>query len=368
MDIGARLGLSVALLLGCVGGDGPEPDAGRADAGSDGAECSPADFRGCIYAPREYSVSQVDGYTVRAPSYDREFPIRVRHPIEVETPLPVVLVSHGGTFNDDGHEELEAWGEVLAAAGYAAIHLAHVYPEVALIERICEEQSVPADECVPDGSYNPATVLRSVDAIATLDDLEEISAWLEAMTGARLDPSRVATLGWSGGSQTGLALLGSRRDLSPSVRFQLADARVAGAVALSPQGPGFSGYFEDETGTSMDDVRRPVLIATGANDIKEERMELLPAIRRRTYENLPGGNGDQRLLFSELPPDVGNHVTYSRPRTNSSDERLVRLSEALASTTRAFLDALLRDDAAAEGYLDSDAPRTLAGDASWEAR
>ena len=96
-------------------------------------------------------MSQVDGYTVRAPSYDREFLIRVRHPIEVETPLPVVLVSHGGTFNDDGHEELEAWGEVLAAAGYASIHLAHVYPEVALIERICEEQSVPADECVPDG-------------------------------------------------------------------------------------------------------------------------------------------------------------------------------------------------------------------------
>ena len=46
----------------------------------------------------------------------------------------------------------------------------------------------------------------------------------------------------------------------------------------------------------------------------------------------------------------------------------VRLSSAIASTARAFLDAALNDDAAARAWLASDNAATLAGDVDWVRR
>ncbi|MFK7984778.1 MAG: alpha/beta hydrolase family protein [Sandaracinaceae bacterium] len=369
--------LAIVLMTAGCGTEAPV-DGGAADGGrvgdggpSDpGAACREDALGACEYRPRQHTTDQVDGVMVDNPAYGRRFPITVRFPTDAEGPIPVIVASHGGTFNDMGHELLGTWGDTLASAGFGVIHIAHVEFGTPDATRLCEDLGIPEAECVADGSYNPGVVFKPSDGVAVLDALEDIAAMLEDARGVRLDPSRVATLGWSGGTQVGLTLLGAERDVSPSVRHTAADDRIAGAMALSPHGPGFSGYFASGSETSMDAVTRPILIATGDHDFKEGNPELLPSIRRQTFDNLPGGAGTQRLLYSRLPVGVGGHGTYNLGDLESDEPRLQRLSLALTSVARAFFDATLRDEAAARAYLDSDAPRVLAGadDTEWSAR
>lgn len=343
-------------------------DAAVTDAGGE-ATCSDERWEACVYQPADHPVDSVEGYTVEQARFRRRFPILVRYPTGVTEPLPIVLASHGGSYNEGGHRLLGPWGQTLSRAGFAVIHMAHLQPDAEGDRILCQELGVPRADC--DADLRSTVATKAIDAIAVMDDLEAISAWLEAMTGARLDPTRIATVGWSGGSQTGLTLGGAVRELtlSGSVLFERRDARILGALALSVQGPGFSGFFETPTETSMDGVTIPVLIGTGLNDDKpDDDPDLQPAIRRRTFENLPGADGAQRLLFSNLPVGVGGHSSYELRDRGSDDERVARLTEALMSAGRAFMDATLRGDEDATAWLESDAARVLAGDADWEAR
>ena len=100
---------------------------------------------------------------------------------------------------------------------------------------------------------------------------------------------------------------------------------------------------------------------TGDNDWKSGNPDLLGAIRRQAYDELPGTNGDQRLLYSLLPIGVGSHGTYNLGDRDSSDPALVQLSLALQSAARAFADEVALGSVEAKAYLDSDALSILAG-------
>lgn len=357
-----------AALVDAAPNDASRPDASEPEDGGSG-ECTDATWEACVYEPVMHPVDAIEGYTVELARFRRRFPILVRYPTDVVEPLPIVIASHGGSYDPNGHRDLAGWGQTLSRAGYAVIHMAHIEPDMQGDRVLCQELGVPMADCDTDLRSTVAT--KAIDAVALMNDLEAVGAWLESMTGARLDPTRIVTVGWSGGSQTGLTLGGAVRELtfSGSVRFSRPDERVLGAIALSPQGPGFSGYFETADETSMDAVTIPVLIGTGLHDDKPmDDPDLQPAIRRRTFENLPGGDGTQRLLFSNLPVGVGGHPSYNLEDRGSEDERLARLTDALMSAARAFADATLRDDPAAIAWLDSDAARILAGDADWVSR
>ena len=377
--------VSALLLLACGDDDGEVPadvggrdaqlEDGGSDAGDDAAtdalgdaapiECTAATWEGCVYQPEDHPIAEVEGYFVEQVTFRRRFPILVRYPTDVAGPLPVVLASHGGTFNDSGHTLLRPWGRTLAQAGYAVIHMAHLQPDDEGLMRFCMELGVPIGRCSFD-DFSPQVAAKAIDAVAVLDDADGVGAWFETETGMTLDLSRAATVGWSGGSQTGMTLLGAVRNLDDEGRltFTLPDARVVGALALSVQGPGFSGYFEGADGTSMDGVVSPLLIGTGDNDYKAAaNPDLTPAVRRTTYENLPGADGQQRLFYSQLPLDTGGHETYHLDDLDHEDEQVRRASFALQSVGRAFMDATLRGNTDATAYLDSTDAVTLAGPA-----
>lgn len=101
---------------------------------------------------------------------------------------------------------------------------------------------------------------------------------------------------------------------------------------------------------------------TGDNDVKPSKPDLTGADRRIAYERQPA-DGSRYLLYSKLPPGVGGHPTYDLEDLASADPRVVRLSRAIQSTARAFLDATLNGDAAAKAWLESDHAAVLAGDA-----
>ena len=363
-------------------------DAGREDAGHDATTddggaldasvdedatpvCSEVDWERCVYPIAESDDLEVEGFIVEDPPFRRRFPVLVRYPAEGEGPLPVVLASHGGTFNEMGHRLLGPWGRTLARAGYAVVHMAHRIPAEADLPRFCMALGVPMASCNFD-DFSPQVAAKAIDAVAVLDSAEALSAWFEDQTGRTLDLSRVGTVGWSGGSQTGMTLLGAVRylDDAQTVTFTMRDERVVGALALSVQGPGFSGYFDEGVdGTSMDAVTTPLLIGTGDNDYKAEaNPELTPAVRRQTYENLPGADGQQWLFYSQLPLEVGGHETHHLDDLRHPDERVVRASLALQSVGRAFMDAVLRELPEGAEYLASGDAVVLAGEAELLAR
>jgi hypothetical protein len=136
---------------------------------------------------------------------------------------------------------------------------------------------------------------------------------------------------------------------------------------MSPTGPGFGGFYENSAETSWDDMRGPFYMATGQNDVKPLKPTLNGPVRRRPFETQPA-DGQRRLLYSNLAVGVGGHGTYNLEDEGSPDGRLARLSRAIGSVARAFLDASLRGDAAADAWLASANARVLAGEADWVTR
>jgi len=328
--------------------------------------CSDEEYEECIYPSPDYSPIEYDGYVFSHDNIPRTMASVIRYPSDATGALPIVIVSHGGSLNDSGHTLMKEWGEQLAMHGYVVIHVAHsTFPEENLAQ-FCTVYEIPMEECsLP--TTNPSVVLKSLDAKVVMDTLPTLATWFADNTSITLDVDKVGSLGWSGGSQVPTTLSGAKRHVSPSVVVSIPDERLGAGVVLSPQGPGFSGYFDDETGTSMESVVRPLLIATGENDWKEGNPELLPAIRAQTYENLPSFDNHHRFLYSLLPIGTGGHGTYSLGDLESGDSTLVRYSLSLISAVRAHFDAHLQESESATQYLNSEKPLVLAGQdlATW---
>lgn len=357
----------VLAVSGCIG-CGPAPR--YYETAPSAVQCDSSTWQACEYASPEHSVVAVEGYVVELPSLGRKLPVLVRYPANQPGPLPVVIWSHGGELNDKGHHFGEEWGNALASHGYVTVHPAHVMPDAAQAKALCSQLGIPASECNTDTLQVP-TVLRTLDVARVVDDIAGIDAWLRTEAGVSLDVNAVAVAGWSAGSQAPMLVAGAKIHATPTVLFSLPVARVRAIVALSPQGPGFSGFYESDGDSSWANVTKPVLVVTGDNDKKPQNPELLGSIRRRAYDDLPGADGRQRLMYSLLPEGVGGHGTYNLEDAASADERLTRLSAAAVSAVRAFLDAELRPNPeTAVSYLDAAQPQVLAdaNTTEWEVR
>lgn len=333
--------------------------------------CVESDLDGCEYPERGLTVTVLEGFEITDATTGRVLPLLMRVPSGAG-PVPVVIWSHGGGFNDNGHHLGAEWGAVIASQGYAVVHLAHVTATAQTANEVCRLASVPSGECSghADEDSGLLAVFRTFDIIGVLDKLQGLSDRSVAGGGPAFDLSRVVVAGWSGGSRAPVVLMGASVIASVSApRFSKPDLRVKAAIGLSPTGPGFGGFFDDGGGaaTSWDVLRGPMLFATGSNDVKPDKPDLNGPVRRFPYTAQPG-DGTRWLLYSNLPVGVGAHGTFNLGDDGSSDERLARLSRALRSTVRAFLDAHLKEDAAAKAWLGTGNAKVLAGDVDWEHR
>lgn len=350
------------MVLGCGDVSDPTVDGDRLHP-----VCNDADGVGCEYPFEAYVAGHLDGESVTDVANGRTNPITIRYPIGATGPRPVILWSHGGGLGDGGDLLSREWGDGFAEAGWVVIHVAHTNVTGAQVRSMCRFAHVPDPECTA-GALQAEVLARPRDLIAILDDLPRLATVVHDRTGVDLAPERVIVAGWSAGSQGPLVLAGAMRAITPTLtHFQMPDPRPMAVIAISPQGPGFSGFFENGADTSWSQITRPVLVMTGDNDIKEVNPDLLGTIRRRAWDNLPGGNGDQHLLYSHIPAGIGEHGTYNLGDQGSDDPALVRLSAALLSTARAFVDAVDGSTTAAD-YLGTQLPRRLAGDAEWSTK
>ena len=354
----------------------PETDAeeGTEVAAADGqapGTCSESNLDACAYPESGLSVTTREGFSITDKQTGRVLPLLVRTPAG-DGPFPVVIWSHGGGFNDNGHHLGAEWGAVIAAQGYVVVHLAHVTSTKETGNAVCQLASVPSGECggSDDEDSGLLAVFRTFDMVGVLDGLQDLSDKNVEDGLAALDLSQVAIAGWSGGSRAPVVVLGATVNATVSApRFSKPDLRVKAAVALSPTGPGFGGFFNNGEGavTSWDTMRGPLLLATGDMDVKPDKPDLTGPVRRFPFTAQPA-DGKRWLLYSNLPVGVGGHGTFNLGDDSSSDERLARFSRALRSTVRAFLDAHLKNDALAVAWLATDNAKVLAGDADWEHR
>lgn len=134
--------------------------------------------------------------------------------------------------------------------------------------------------------------------------------FVASQIGVKLDQSRVAVAGWSGGAHTVMPLAGARVDLSPSVRgVSAADPRFTAYLAVSPQGIDRLGL----TSSSWNGITKPVLTQTGANDFAVNQT---PVSRREPYSFMPPGDkyeaffaSSQATHFAFGLEDSGNALT-----------------------------------------------------------
>ena len=355
-----------------TGGGGGDVDAGM-DAGTGGGGsnpdggCSEANLPACNYPVGTRTFTERQS-TVTDPATGRVLPVLARVPAG-NGPFPVVIYSHGGGFNDQGHLQGTEWAEPLAHHGFLTVNVGHVSVDADAGVALCTLAQVPMNECAPtadeDGNGMIALV-KSRDVVAVLDALPGLKQTLEMAGGPQVDLGHVAVMGWSAGSRAPLIMQGATFFPTASAPVYASPHTLpVAAVALSPTGPGYGGFYDEVSGSSWDQVRGPVFVATGDNDVKPTKPNLLGSIRRIAYERQPA-DGARWLLYSKLAQGVGGHPTYNLEDLTSTDPRLQRISYALRSAVLAYLDAQLKGDAAAAAYLASGDVLTLAGDADWQ--
>jgi hypothetical protein len=329
--------------------------------------CSANQVEACDYPSRGLAFTVRQGFTVTDPLTGRVLPLLARIP-DMAGPVPVVIWSHGGGFNETGHQQAVGWGETLAMHGYAVVHIAHVGLDATALTALCTMASVPSNECAPAADVDATglvALVKTQDTIAVLDQLATLSDTSVGLGGPAIDLGRVAVAGWSAGSRAPLVTHGAVFYPSPSAaKLSLSHALPKAAIALSPISPGYAGFFEEAGDDTWVHTRGPVLTMTGENDLKQTKPDLTGAGRRRAYELQPA-DGQRWLLYSTLPQDVGEHGSYNLDDRESADARLRMLSRALQASARAFLDASLLADADAMAWLASGNGATLAGEATW---
>ncbi len=353
----------VALLVACGAGgrsdDRPtrKPTAeGPTTAPTPAPTPAPNEYR----TPNTYSVKVFDNYTVSDAKRNRKFSILIRYPVGAPSPLPLIIWSHGGASNDNGHHSYEEWGIALARAGYAVIHVAHADDKY---EAHCAPLKIPANECelsdfkkevLEGGTLLVAFYNRPRDASTILDDLDNI----ERAANLKFDRDRIGAAGHSGGTSTVMSLAGAVLDVSPSVHnLASADPRFKAFLASSPGGIGHLGL----TANSWDKINVPVMVTTGAED------------------NHKGGDGgafsqqakDRLDAFKRLPPSdkyqlyidskEATHKIFgfgsdglSAPTTGTVSNETLQLQAYIEASGIAFLDAYVRGLPEAKTWLNSD--------------
>lgn len=378
--------VSGAVLIGCGKGKA-SVDADAVAAGTDGGGPGTA----APYEPAVvYSESVTDDeHTVVGPA-DREIPLRIRWAEDAPGPLPVVIWSHAGSYRewDEGRSSHGAWSKRLAAAGYAVIHPSHIAPTEDQLKQLCKDFGLtdPAacndtslgeggkDEFKP-GDYIPFAsvgICRPGDIAAIL---EAVAAG-DFDSSVALDPTRIAVVGWSGGSTTPMQLAGGSRIIAVGeAPYQLPPREDVGAyVALSAQGAGFSNWYDEDirpdensdlTGTSWDEVVGPFLSLTAAFD---QANGMTGADRQKPYDNMPAGN--KRLLYSADERAPLNHNTFNLEHADHEEAFVQGINDAITSSVIAFLDWHLLERPAAQAWLDSDAALLLLGEKGgrWETK
>lgn len=261
----------------------------------------------------------------------RAVPVRLYLPDDAG-PHPVVIFTPG---LGQGRDSATYLGDFWSARGYVALFLQHPGTD----SDLTLEQQKRA------GLDNRALLSRYQDlpfAITTLLKRTSQGGPLEG----RIMPARLAIAGHSLGA-VGAAIAVGRKTSAGS---NLADPRLRAAILMSPTpGPG-------DAAANFSAVKVPVLHLTGTEDRDEsvpndvsQRFKPFALIKARPQALVVFQGGDH-LVFSASPVELKANALY-RP-----------IQAHVQEITTRFLDAVLKDDAAAQAWMFDGGLARLLGD------
>jgi predicted dienelactone hydrolase len=269
---------------------------------------------------------------------NRALSVQLRIPSDAPGARPVIVFSHGGGPRSACSFGNAQWGEALASAGYAVIHIAH---SINAIDRAmaCGAVGVPNCSEVTAMRYlrpgDVSAVISQIPAIATRFGLPE-----------RIDAGRLGVAGHSFGAYTVMTAVGATVDLGMLKGKSFADSRIVSAMALSPQGPGRFGFYDNGGDDhSWAAISLPVLTQTGLGDGDPITGEAGPD-RRVPFEKMPAP--DKMEAFLNEPR--ATHDTF-----NLNSDAPAEFHDWIRATGIAWFDATLQQRDTARAWLASDA-------------
>ena len=269
---------------------------------------------------------------------ERTIPVRVWLPSH-DRPAPVILFSHGLGGARDGNAYL---GRHWSARGSCVVFLQHAGSDEAVWRDLPFPERLPALR----KAINLSTTLdRYRDVSAVLDRLKAWNGEAGGPLDGRLDPARVGIAGHSFGAVTAQGVTGQR---TADGRTPFTDRRIGAALLMSPSLPRIA-----DGQSAFGGIAIPWMIMTGTEDDSPVG-NATPQSRREVFSALPPGEKYELVLFQGEHQAFGDRVLpgSKRPRDPNHHRVVLALSTA-------FFDAFLRGDAVAQGWLESDAPRSV---------
>ena len=270
-------------------------------------------------------------------SRDRDVPVKIYFPKNANGPFPVIIFSHGLGGSREGYEYL---GEYWASHGYVSVHLQHLGSDTAvfsganLFDLKSAMQKALAD---PQNTIN-----RAKDVSFAIDELEKLNA-ADSPLQNKLNLNEIGMAGHSFGAGTTIVAVGERL---PIVKEKLSDPRIKAAVAMSVPMP-------EGMAPALDDIRVPVFVMTGTEDIGFTRAES----RRVAFDKI-SSPGTCFVNFNGL-----DHMTFSGHVRLMERDKDKKFQPLICAGSTAFWDAHLRGNADAQNWLEHGGFAAFIGDA-----
>jgi dienelactone hydrolase len=358
------------VILGCASNSSDSPKAAAINLPAGG------------YAPdRHYqTISSRDLWTVAGDSVDVN--LLVPAPPGV---YPLVLYLPGlGQSPDAGLPWRQSW----AQAGYAVLC---VQPTKfgSAIWTSSRARAGDFSTIARDAFSAPSLSMRTQIVRDTLEQISRRQRDARVAAFTQIDLARIAVAGFDLGAQTALAVAGaSMRGVEP---LSFPDT-VKAAIVLNP--------YADNSGTqsNLQPIRLPVLAITSALDTDAYGLLSSASIRRAQFEQLPPGRKYLLLLASAPHAVLGGATPFAagdgkdtRDGPTAEDDKILgdetaeieegrhkrrrridyslsradklaqsaRVRAQVQAVTTAYLDAIVRSDAAAAAWLTKNATRWL---------
>jgi predicted dienelactone hydrolase len=281
--------------------------------------------------PGAHQVTTVRDIVLKPNANEREISLNLYFPSSGSA-FPLLLFSHGNWSDKDSYDRIiEHW----VSHGYSVIAPNHL------------------DCCsAPRGIFNSlrygqlGLIEGRVDDLSRLlRELPAIEALAPAFTG-KADPAKLAATGHSFGAFSAQQFGGAAAFNPDTQEYVLhPELQVNAIVAMSPPGP----MFDTITAGSWQQLKTPTLVSTGTWDIQPSfwpdwRMHLMSwesAMPEHKYA----------LVTQGADHFLGNLICRTDREAIPQTDALRMLKIA----TTAFLDAYLKDNAAAKDFIRSDA-------------
>jgi dienelactone hydrolase len=270
-----------------------------------------------------YPTAVATPVEIDIPERHRNLILRISYPTSTGV-FPLIVFFHGALCSGDGYAALaDHW----ASHGYVVILPSH--PESG------RPGSVDPDQ------QNKIFLEQVADMSSVLDSLDAIEIQIEPLRHA-IDPTRVAAAGHSMGALIATIVSGLATLDSDGGRLSLRDDRFDVAVLLSGPGP---LPLTPEDG--WESVTLPTLVTTGTRDHANRGGEGATWEWRLGAFNLTPPGDKFGLVIEQADHFLGGMICTERGEGSPDREAFA----IVKSVSTAFLDAYLKQDAAARAYL-----------------